>query len=963
MFAVVPEDGRETPDNSLRDVVALSTLPAIWTGAEPLRIAESLAASLFTMLDAEFVYVSLVLGGSTSPLAIAQTGRYETDQGLAEQIGPAVLDWSRGHDPSDLLSLEMPGRARGVRAATRAIGLNGEFGAVAAAFGAEQHPRPIDLLLLNVAATQATVAVQNANLLHSLRKEIGQREQAEQALRESEQRLAADLEALRRIQQVRTRLIGSDDLQARLSEILAAAAHLVGTDKGNIQLYDPESGILHIAVHQGFGERFLKRFLEKGSPAVCDTAARKAERMIWEDVASEPALQGTEDLEVILADGIRAIQCTPLLGLDGRLLGLLNNHFGAPHRPGERDLRYLDLLARMAADFIERWHSERAIRESEARFRALTTASSDVIYRMNSDWTEMRFLSGREFIADTNEPGQSWIGNYIYPEDRPEVSKAVQEAIRSKSMFELEHRVIRVDGTPGWTYSRAVPICDANGAIVEWFGTASDITQRRQAEEALAESMERLRIAKESASLGIYDYDPVTGRIKWDERLRQIWGVGPDEPITYDTFLSGLHPDDVAHTDAAVARSLEPSGDGLYQAEYRVISRADGRERWILAIGRAFFSDGQAVRLIGTVQDMTERKQAEEALAESERRFRFMAESMPQKITTAKADGSVDYMNAKWIEFTGQSWDQLREGGWEGINHPDDREENTRLWQHSVQTGEPYSFTHRIRRADGEYRWHLSRAHAMRDRDGTIRMWIGSSTEIHEQKRIEEKLRRANHDLEQFAYSASHDLQEPLRAVKIYSELLSAELGDKLDGDAADYLGFLRSGATRMEMLVRDLLTYTRASVMEGEAEPTDAGECLRSALANLGAAISESQAKISTTGLPTVPVHGAHLRQLFQNLVGNAIKYRRPGSIPEVHIAAERQNGTWRFSVQDNGIGIEPQYQERIFGLFKRLHTDYPGTGIGLALCLRILEHYHGRIWVESEPGKGSIFYFVLPA
>jgi len=232
-------------------------------------------------------------------------------------------------------------------------------------------------------------------------------------------------------------------------------------------------------------------------------------------------------------------------------------------------------------------------------------------------------------------------------------------------------------------------------------------------------------------------------------------------------------------------------------------------------------------------------------------------------------------------------------------------------------------------------------------------------------KTREEELRRANRDLEQFAHSASHDLQEPLRTVKIYSELVSQRYGDRIDAQALEFIEFIRSGANRMETLVRDLLTYTRATRFDKPAEASSATDSLRAVLANLTGAISESGAKVTFDALPAVHVHSAHLQQLFQNLIGNAIKYRRAGVTPLIHVAAERHNGGWRFSVSDNGIGIAPQFKERIFGLFKRLHTreEYSGSGIGLAICQRIVEQYQGRFWVESEPGKGSTFTFSLSA
>jgi len=237
-------------------------------------------------------------------------------------------------------------------------------------------------------------------------------------------------------------------------------------------------------------------------------------------------------------------------------------------------------------------------------------------------------------------------------------------------------------------------------------------------------------------------------------------------------------------------------------------------------------------------------------------------------------------------------------------------------------------------------------------------------TDVTARKRAEADLLRANQDLEQFAYSASHDLQEPLRSVKIYSELLVQQLGDKLEGDTRDFLTFVSSGATRMEMLVRDLLAYTKAGQLDRPETPEDANAVLKGVLANLDSAIRESGAKVMAEPLPSLRVHATQLQQLFQNLVGNAIKYRRPDTPPVIKVSARRDRENWLFSVSDNGLGIEAQYKERIFGLFKRLHTgdEYAGTGIGLAICQRIVERYHGSIWVESEPGKGSTFNFTLP-
>jgi light-regulated signal transduction histidine kinase (bacteriophytochrome) len=231
------------------------------------------------------------------------------------------------------------------------------------------------------------------------------------------------------------------------------------------------------------------------------------------------------------------------------------------------------------------------------------------------------------------------------------------------------------------------------------------------------------------------------------------------------------------------------------------------------------------------------------------------------------------------------------------------------------------------------------------------------------------ELERSNQELQQFAYVASHDLQEPLRMVTSYLQLLERRYRDRLDSDADEFIAYAVDGATRMQQLIKDLLTYSRVGSRQRSFEPNDCQAILDQALTNLQVAIEETGATVTHSALPTVMGDGTQLVQLFQNLIGNAIKFRnqRP---PEIDVRAEIQNGSggvaryWQFSVQDNGIGIESQYAERIFLIFQRLHDrdEYPGTGIGLAICKRIVERHGGRIWVESEPGKGSTFRFTLP-
>ena len=251
---------------------------------------------------------------------------------------------------------------------------------------------------------------------------------------------------------------------------------------------------------------------------------------------------------------------------------------------------------------------------------------------------------------------------------------------------------------------------------------------------------------------------------------------------------------------------------------------------------------------------------------------------------------------------------------------------------------------------------------AIRELNATLEQRVAERTD--ELVHSNEALRQSNDDLNQFAYAASHDLQEPLRMVSLYSQMLQKKYRGQLDSDADQFIAFMVGGAERMEMLLKDLLAYSQAgSANVGPPRPVDCQNVMEKVLLNLQASVDQSGATVTWDCLPALHAHEVRLVQLLQNLVGNGIKYRS-AELPRVHVSAQRPGAEWIFSVQDNGIGIEPEYVQQIFGIFRRLHgQNYPGTGIGLAICQRIVETYGGHIWVESKLGDGSVFYFTLPS
>jgi PAS domain S-box-containing protein len=241
---------------------------------------------------------------------------------------------------------------------------------------------------------------------------------------------------------------------------------------------------------------------------------------------------------------------------------------------------------------------------------------------------------------------------------------------------------------------------------------------------------------------------------------------------------------------------------------------------------------------------------------------------------------------------------------------------------------------------------------------------LASVVDISPRKQAEEELRRSNDELERFAYVASHDLQEPLRTVASYLQLLERRYRERLDGDALEFIDFAVGGARRMEQLIQDLLAFSRVGT-QGEAPSiTGTEDALRDTLNSLRAAIDNSGAAITSGALPPVMADAGQLRQLLANLIGNALKFRGEAP-PQVHVEAVRDGRFWRFSVADNGIGIAPEFFERIFVIFQRLHVReaYPGTGVGLAICRKIVDRHGGRIWLTSTPGSGTTFFFTLPA
>jgi len=374
------------------------------------------------------------------------------------------------------------------------------------------------------------------------------------------------------------------------------------------------------------------------------------------------------------------------------------------------------------------------------------------------------------------------------------------------------------------------------------------------------------------------------------------------------------------------------------------------------------------VRQYQIAEQMEERERLLTRVRDSENLYRSIGESIEFGIWVCTPEGRNIYASPSLLNLVGLTQEEYADFGWKRAMHPDEAEKMVAAWHECVAAGGTWDVVQRFRGVEGHWHPVLVRGGAVRNDRGEIVCWAGINLDISRERKAREALadandalRRSNEDLEHFAYAASHDLQEPLRHLCAYSQLLQNELSGHLDGKASHFLDFIMTGATRMEMLLRDLLTYTRVTYTSEEPTLIDAAVVCNKTVSSLAVLIQENAVRVICGPLPRVRMHEAHLHELFQNLITNAVKYHGPEP-PRISISAAPNGSDWLFSVSDNGMGIDPKYSEVIFGFFKRLHNhDYPGTGIGLALCKKIVERYGGRIWVESEVGRGSTFRFTI--
>ncbi|WP_222913374.1 PAS domain S-box protein [Natrinema sp. SYSU A 869] len=650
-------------------------------------------------------------------------------------------------------------------------------------------------------------------------------------------------------------------------------------------------------------------------------------------------------------------------------------------------------------DITERKRIEAELREREERFRQIAENIEEGFWMTPPDKQEVLYMNlayeeiwGRSRESLYDEP-LSFL-DAIHPEDRDRVRDALDT--QPEGEYDEQYRVVQPNGTVRWVRDRAFPIEDKDGEVARIVGITEDITDRKEFEQqlkALNDTAQQLltTATREEVSekvvttvadvldlplVAYYRHDDDENALVADAQTATAEFSGQQFPtlpakgksLAAAAYAGGErrhYHTETESSEVQVNTSGTEMRSGLYvPVDDHGVIVAGACEIGMIGVQQRQFVDILAM----TAQAAYDRVEREQDLHDAKQRF--------EAATEAGGVGTWEWHVQEDEMVTGPAFARLfgvdPDAAQEEVSldrfvssiHEDDRGRVEAAIEEALETCGEYKEDYRVWNADGELRWVVAQGHVECDDDGNPVTFPGALTDITKRWEYRQKVEESNERLEQFAYAVSHDLQEPLRMVSSYLQLLEDRYRDKLDDDAQEFIDFAVDGADRMQSMIEGLLAYSRVETQGESFEPVELEAVLDDVLDDLQLRIEESSAEITTESLPTVDGDRDQLYEVFQNLVSNAIKYAGDAP-PRIHITADRNGRKWIISVTDNGIGIAPDEQERIFEVFERLHTreEQSGIGMGLALCQRIIERHGGDIWVESTPGDGSTFFIAFPA
>ncbi|MGB9978509.1 PAS domain S-box protein [Methanobacterium sp.] len=648
---------------------------------------------------------------------------------------------------------------------------------------------------------------------------------------------------------------------------------------------------------------------------------------------------------------------------DGRRIPVeINSHI--------TEYKGMRVVLAIARDITERKKAEEELKRSETILEEASHISKIGAYEWDIKRDE--FILSKEGqriygVKESKLPLDAIMG-VVYPADISQVRRALNESLKTFRPYDLEHRINRPTGEVRYIHTRSSVLLDDEGKPDKMYGVTEDITERKQAEEQI----KRLADIVDSSDDAIIGEDLNGIILSWNRGAEKIYGYSAHEMIGKHIFT--LTP---PSEQKEISRFMEEVKKGRKVAHYEAQrTKKDGSIVDILVTLSPIKNvNGEITGISLIVRDITERKKAEKALAESEEKLNTTIESSPDSIIASDLDLNITSCNQATVDMYGaSSSDELI--GLNALELVDPKDRQTLIDATKTALIEKKSVILELNSVtiDNKKVFPVEiSGNSIRDTESNPIGFVAITKDITDRRNAEREretligeLERSNQELQQFAYIASHDLQEPLRTISSFTQLLARRYSGQIDKDADEFIGFIVDGTNRMQAMIKDLLQYSRVQTRGEEFKPTDVQNALDNALFNLKVTIDENNAEITSEKLPVVIADEKQLIQLFQNLIGNAIKFKKPDEPPKIHILSKKdeENKEYILGVSDNGIGMDQQYAGRIFELFQRLHTrdEYKGTGIGLAVAKKIVERHGGKIWVESELGKGSTFYFTMP-
>ncbi|MDZ8187394.1 MAG: PAS domain S-box protein [Nostoc sp. ChiSLP02] len=635
-------------------------------------------------------------------------------------------------------------------------------------------------------------------------------------------------------------------------------------------------------------------------------------------------------------------------------------------------------------DITQRKQLQAQLQNQKQQFKMLADNAPDIIARFDAKFCHLYVSPSIEEV--TGIPATAFIGKTNTELGMPEeVCIAWRNSLEKVFATGLEQQIEFQYPTPNgirWYQSRLVPEFAGSGVIESVLGITRDFQEYKQAEQALRRSEERLRFALEAAGMVAWEWNRTTGEVVRSHTSHEIIGISCDAGSEVDSeFFNLIHADDRGLVFGSLDRAIAEKSS--YSAEFRII-KPDGSLRWMFDRGRVICNDGgNVVRMSGVIQDITDRKQVEFALRESELKFRTLADKMPQLFWITRPDGYHEYFNQRWFEYTGMTLEQTQGWSWHNLLHPDDRQRSLEIWQQSLRTGNDYTIEYRFQRAsDREYRWFLGLAFPMRDADGQIIKWFGSCTDIHDQRCLLEERNRAlaqeqsarqqaeaaNRIKDEFLAVLSHELRTPLNPILGWSRLLRQ---GKLDANKTTVaLETIERNAKLQIQLIDDLLDISR--ILQGKLSLNSAAVNLQrtitAAIETVRLAAEAKAIQIQTQFTSeTVTVLGdaTRLQQVFWNLIANAVKFTPQNGQIKVRLSKSKSQA--QIQVQDTGKGIRPEFLPFVFDTFRQADSSttrtFGGLGLGLAIVRHLVELHGGLVKAESTgEEQGATFTVTLP-